>query len=150
MLQLPAPSAGGEPGLGRAIPSAFGRRAGAAAGWTIAHQIAHLASADANVLIAPRTPEAFDAVLKQAPAAGSHYADLDAAAGAAKPRSVLLEQWRAGRTEVAAELRDVSLDDGFPWYGSQVCASLLPCRFRRCGFLLPGCPHALRSACGCP
>ncbi|WP_374212160.1 maleylpyruvate isomerase N-terminal domain-containing protein [Streptomyces sp. PSAA01] len=29
-----------------------------AAGWTIAHQIAHLASADANVLIAIRTPDA--------------------------------------------------------------------------------------------
>ncbi|MFG6191703.1 maleylpyruvate isomerase N-terminal domain-containing protein [Nonomuraea sp. JJY05] len=60
-----------------------------------------------------RTPEAFDAVLKQAEAAGSQYADRDAAAGAAKPRSVLLEQWRAGRTEVAAELRDVPWTTGF-------------------------------------
>ncbi|MFF7244453.1 TIGR03084 family metal-binding protein [Embleya sp. NPDC008237] len=96
-----------------------------AAGWTIAHQIAHLASADANVLIAIRTPEAFDDVLKQADAAGSRYADLDAAAGAAKPRSVLLEQWRAGRAEVAAALRNAPLDDGFPWYGSQVSATLV-------------------------
>lgn len=39
-----------------------------AAGWTIANQIAHLASADANVLIAIRTPDAFDTVLKQAEA----------------------------------------------------------------------------------
>jgi hypothetical protein len=46
-----------------------------AVGWTIAHQIAHLASADANVLIAVRTPDMFDAVLKQAEAAGSRYAD---------------------------------------------------------------------------
>jgi uncharacterized protein (TIGR03084 family) len=96
-----------------------------AAGWTIAHQIAHLASADANVLIALRTPEAFGAVLKQAEAAGSQYADLDAAEGAAKPRSVLLEQWRAGRTEVAAELRAVPLDHGFPWYGSQLTVALM-------------------------
>ncbi|MYS87556.1 TIGR03084 family metal-binding protein [Embleya scabrispora] len=96
-----------------------------AAGWTIAHQIAHLASADANVLIATRTPNAFDAVLKQVEAAGSRYADLDAAAGAAKPRSVLLEQWRAGRTEVAAALRDAPQDRGFPWYGSQVTAALM-------------------------
>ncbi|MFM9448638.1 maleylpyruvate isomerase N-terminal domain-containing protein [Streptomyces acidiscabies] len=29
-----------------------------APGWTIAHQIAHLAAADANVLIALRTPSA--------------------------------------------------------------------------------------------
>lgn len=96
-----------------------------ATGWTIAHQIAHLAAADANVLIAIRTPKAFDAVLKHAEAAGSRYADLDAAAGAAKPRSVLLEQWRAGRTEVAAALRDVPLDQGFPWFGSQLTAALM-------------------------
>ncbi|MGC0420158.1 TIGR03084 family metal-binding protein [Embleya sp. AB8] len=96
-----------------------------AAGWTIAHQIAHLAAADANVLIAIRTPEAFDAVLKQAAAAGSRSADLDAAAGAAEPRSVLLERWRAGRTEVAAALGDVPRDQGFPWYGSQVSAALM-------------------------
>lgn len=96
-----------------------------AAGWTIAHQIAHLASADANVLIAIRTPDAFDDVLKQVEAAGSGHADLDAAAGAAKPRSVLLEQWRAGRTEVAAALRDAPRDGGFPWFGSQVTATLM-------------------------
>ena len=92
-----------------------------AAGWTIAHQIAHLAAADANVLIAIRTPEAFAAVLKQ----GSQAADLDAAAGAAKPRSVLLEQWRTGRSEVAAALRDIPLGQGFPWYGSQLTAALM-------------------------
>jgi len=96
-----------------------------AAGWTIAHQIAHLASADANVLIAIRTPDAFDAVLKQAEATGSRYADLDAAAGAATPRSELLEQWRAGRADVAAALRDIPLDHGFPWYGSQLTAALM-------------------------
>lgn len=58
-----------------------------ATGWTIAHQIAHLAAADANVLIAMRTPEEFAAVLSRAEAAGGAHADLDAAAGAAKPRS---------------------------------------------------------------
>ncbi|MFD2419955.1 TIGR03084 family metal-binding protein [Amycolatopsis pigmentata] len=96
-----------------------------AAGWTIAHQIAHLTAADANVLVAIRTPEAFDAVLKQAEAAGSRYADLDADAGAAKPRSVLLEEWRAGRTELAAALGDVPVNHGFPWFGSRVSAALM-------------------------
>jgi uncharacterized protein (TIGR03084 family) len=96
-----------------------------AAGWTIAHQIAHLAAADANILTAIRTPEAFDAVLRQAEAAGSRYADLDAAAGAARPRSALLDQWRSGRTEVATALRDIPLDQGFPWFGSQLTAKLM-------------------------
>ncbi|WP_254205311.1 TIGR03084 family metal-binding protein [Nocardia alni] len=96
-----------------------------AVGWTIAHQIAHLAAADANVLIAIRAPEAFDDVLKQADDAGSRYADLDAATGAAEPRAVLLERWRTGRSEVAAALRDVPLDHGFPWYGSELTARLM-------------------------
>ncbi|MFG1796288.1 TIGR03084 family metal-binding protein [Nocardia sp. NPDC049149] len=96
-----------------------------AAGWTIAHQIAHLAAADANVLIAIRTPEAFDTVVKQAEAGGSRHADLEAAAGAAQPRAVLLEQWRAGRTEVAAALRDIPLDQEFPWFDSPLTAALM-------------------------
>jgi uncharacterized protein (TIGR03084 family) len=89
-----------------------------AAGWTIAHQIAHLAAADDNVLIAIRDPAAFDAVL-------TGDADADAAAGAAKPRSELLEQWRAGRAEVAAALRNIPLDQAFPWYGSELTARLM-------------------------
>jgi len=96
-----------------------------AAGWTIAHQIAHLAAADANVLIAVRTPDSFDAVLKQVEAGGSGHADAEAAAGAAKPRSVLLEDWRAGRAEVAAALREIPLGQGFPWFGSQLTATLM-------------------------
>ncbi|MFI6996345.1 TIGR03084 family metal-binding protein [Nocardia sp. NPDC050175] len=95
-----------------------------AVGWTIAHQIAHLASADANVLIAIRTPEAFDAVLKHAETLGPQYRDIDAAEGAALPRAELLEQWRAGRIEVAAALRDIPLDQPFPWYGSELTAKL--------------------------
>ncbi|OXM45049.1 TIGR03084 family metal-binding protein [Amycolatopsis alba] len=96
-----------------------------AAGWTIAHQIAHLAAADANVLTAIRTPEAFDAVLKRVEAAGSGHADREAAEGAAEPRSALLDRWRAGRTEVAAALREIPLDQGFPWFGSQLTATLM-------------------------
>ncbi|MFI6022202.1 TIGR03084 family metal-binding protein [Streptomyces sp. NPDC051287] len=96
-----------------------------AAGWTIAHQIAHLASADENVVIAVRDPEGFDAVLERAAAAGARYADLDAAAGAAVPRQVLLERWRAGRAEAAAALRDVPPDHGFPWFGSRLTSVLM-------------------------
>jgi uncharacterized protein (TIGR03084 family) len=96
-----------------------------AVGWTIAHQIAHLAVADANVLIAIRTPEAFDTVLKHAEAAGSQAADLDAAEGAAKLRPELLQQWRTGRAELAAALRDLPPDHEFPWFGSQLNAALM-------------------------
>ncbi|MCR6488893.1 TIGR03084 family metal-binding protein [Amycolatopsis sp. OK19-0408] len=88
-----------------------------AAGWTIAHQIAHLAAADANVLVAVRTPEAFEPEAKDA--------DVVAAAGAALPRAELLERWRDGRAEVATALRDLPLDRPFPWQGSEVTATLM-------------------------
>ncbi|MFE3190046.1 TIGR03084 family metal-binding protein [Nocardia sp. NPDC059240] len=96
-----------------------------AAGWTIAHQIAHLAVADANVLIAIRTPGTFATVLKQAEAAGPRAADLDAEEGAAKPRSALLNEWRSGRAELATALRDIPLDQSFPWFGSDLTATLM-------------------------
>ncbi|WP_330179803.1 TIGR03084 family metal-binding protein [Nocardia sp. NBC_01503] len=96
-----------------------------AAGWTIAHQIAHLAAADANVLIAIRTPAAFEDVLKKVAAEGDRSADLDAAAGAAEPRSELLERWRTGRAEVAVALADIPLRQGFPWFGSELTATLM-------------------------
>lgn len=88
-----------------------------AAGWTIAHQIAHLAAADANALIAIRDPAAFETVPKQA--------DLVAAEGAATPRAALLQRWRTGRTELAAALREVPLDREFPWFGSDLTAKLM-------------------------
>ncbi|MFJ9787179.1 maleylpyruvate isomerase family mycothiol-dependent enzyme [Amycolatopsis sp. NPDC101161] len=88
-----------------------------AAGWTIAHQIAHLAAADANVLVAVRTPEAF--------APEPEDADVVAAAGAALPRAELLKRWRTGRGVVAAALRDLPLDQPFPWHGSEVTATLM-------------------------
>ncbi|WP_406636309.1 maleylpyruvate isomerase family mycothiol-dependent enzyme [Amycolatopsis sp. WGS_07] len=89
-----------------------------AKGWTIGHQIAHLAAADANVLLAIRTPEKFAAVLDE-------DADVVAAEGAARPREELLDQWRGGRAEVAAVLGEIPLDQAFPWYGSEATATLL-------------------------
>ncbi|MDT7788613.1 MAG: hypothetical protein QOF58_7032 [Pseudonocardiales bacterium] len=86
-------------------------------GWTIAHQIAHLAAADANVVTAIRTPGAFDPVPKDS--------DVVAAEGAAKPRAELLAEWRAGRAEVASALYDIAPDRAFPWFGAEVTAQLM-------------------------
>ncbi|WP_050375164.1 maleylpyruvate isomerase family mycothiol-dependent enzyme [Streptomyces acidiscabies] len=41
------------------------------------------------------------------------------------PRATPLEQWRVGRTEVAAALRETPLDHEFPWYGSQLTPALM-------------------------
>ncbi|WP_409186065.1 maleylpyruvate isomerase family mycothiol-dependent enzyme [Amycolatopsis sp. VS8301801F10] len=88
-----------------------------AEGWTIGHQIAHLAATDANVVLAVRAPEKFAAALEE-------DADAVAAEGAARPRAELLADWRAGRAEAAAVLGEIPLDQAFPWYGSQSSATL--------------------------
>ncbi|WP_405058797.1 maleylpyruvate isomerase family mycothiol-dependent enzyme [Kribbella sp. NBC_01505] len=89
-----------------------------AAGWTVAHQIAHLAAADRNTLLAVKSPERFSEVIGRS-------ADLDAEAGAALPRDTLLEQWRAGRDELAGVLKDLPADYAFPWYGSDLTAPMM-------------------------
>lgn len=96
-----------------------------APGWTVAHQIAHLAWSDTNVLSALRTPDAFSAELARAEAEGSEHADKAAAEGAAKPRSLLLDEWRAGRADLAAALRDTPWDHASPWYMSEITPALM-------------------------
>jgi uncharacterized protein (TIGR03084 family) len=96
-----------------------------AAGWTVAHELAHLAWSDGTVLIALRTPGAFADIEQRAAAAGARWADDAADAGAARPRADLLEQWRGGRAEVLAALRQVPRGHQFPWYGSAVSADFM-------------------------
>ena len=100
-----------------------------AEGWTIAHQIAHLAWTDAKALIAVRTPDEFGDELKRALVAGEHYVDDGAAAGADKPRDELLADWRAGRADLAAALAEAPPGEKFPWYGPPMsAASMLSAR----------------------
>lgn len=94
-----------------------------AAGWTIAHQIAHLTWTDSRALIAVRTPDEFGAELKRALAAGETYVDDAAAEGARKPAAGLLAQWRVTRAELAAALETVPRDRKFPWYGPPMSAA---------------------------
>ncbi|MEV6071334.1 maleylpyruvate isomerase family mycothiol-dependent enzyme [Nocardia sp. NPDC052001] len=91
----------------------------------MAHQIAHLAAAEANVLNALHDPQAFEGELKRADADGPAHADLVADEGAALPRSELLHRWRTGRTELAAALGEIPLTHEFPWYGSQLTPQLM-------------------------
>ncbi|HKS49933.1 MAG TPA: TIGR03084 family metal-binding protein [Amycolatopsis sp.] len=94
-----------------------------AEGWTIAHQIAHLAWTDAKALIAVRTPDEFGAELKRALAGEDHYVDDGAAEGAAKPKAEVLAGWRAGRAKLAEALRAAPPGEKFPWYGPPMSAA---------------------------
>jgi uncharacterized protein (TIGR03084 family) len=88
-----------------------------APGWTIAHQIAHLAWTDDAATLAATDAEAFGAALHQVLAGGNldHY--VDEAAEQWHQRPDLLGVWRAGRARLAAALRAVPDGQRLPWFG---------------------------------
>ncbi|MFJ7246353.1 TIGR03084 family metal-binding protein [Kitasatospora sp. NPDC098652] len=92
-----------------------------AEGWTVAHQIAHLAWTDDWTALAARAPENFTASLggrfTQLLAAGADPVEEGAREGAAAEPAALLARWRAGRAQVQAALAAAPADVRLPWFG---------------------------------
>lgn len=84
-------------------------------GWTIAHQIGHLASSDRFTVLAMTDPAAFAS--RRADAAGDFDAttDADAADAALLPPAELLTEWRTSRAAVIAALAAVPAGQKVPW-----------------------------------
>ncbi len=100
-----------------------------AAGWTVAHQLAHLAWTDRWTLLAARDPEGFAAALGRQFADGLAAVDRGAAEGVGEEPAALLGRWRAGRAEVARVLAEVPGDVRVPWFGPPMKArSMLTAR----------------------
>ncbi|MFF8836226.1 TIGR03084 family metal-binding protein [Streptomyces sp. NPDC015130] len=93
-----------------------------APGWSIAHQIAHLAWTDRAALLAATDPEAFAAETAKALAAPDRFVDEGAEEGAKLPPAELLAAWRAGRERLQEALRAVPSGARFPWYGPPMSA----------------------------
>ncbi|MFE7549493.1 TIGR03084 family metal-binding protein [Streptomyces gardneri] len=93
-----------------------------APGWSIAHQIAHLAWTDRAALLAATDPEAFAAETAKALAAPDRFVDEGAEEGAKLPPVELLAAWRAGRESLQEALRAVPPGARFPWYGPPMSA----------------------------
>ncbi|MET8122349.1 TIGR03084 family metal-binding protein [Micromonospora sp. NPDC005189] len=92
-----------------------------APGWSIGHQIAHLAWTDHVALLAATDPAAFFATVTAAPDPArlvDHGADEFLA-----PPAELLARWRAGRTALADALAAVPAGEKLPWYGTQMSAT---------------------------
>ncbi|MEU8757899.1 TIGR03084 family metal-binding protein [Streptomyces sp. NPDC048659] len=96
-----------------------------AAGWTVAHQIAHLAWTDRAALLAATDPAAFAAEAAEALAAPDTFVDEGAEKGAALPPAELLAGWRDGRERLLAVLRAAPPGARFPWYGPAMSAASL-------------------------
>ncbi|MFC7219183.1 TIGR03084 family metal-binding protein [Streptomyces polyrhachis] len=106
-----------------ALPPGQWGAATPAEGWSIAHQIAHLAWTDEQSLIAATDPVAFGRVVEEAVAAFDTFVDDGAAAGAALPPGELLDRWRTGRTRLAEVLAARGGGERIPWFGPPMSAA---------------------------
>ncbi|KAB7745404.1 TIGR03084 family protein [Nostocoides sp. F2B08] len=88
-----------------------------AVGWTIAHQIAHLAWTDEVALLSATDPEGFADVAAEAAQDPLGYVDRQAEARAALPPAELLAGWRDGRRRLADVLDLVDPDVRLDWFG---------------------------------
>ena len=88
-----------------------------AEGWTIAHQVGHLAWTDAASIKAATDPEAFQQLVTEAWSNPTGFVDEAAEEWARIPPAELLETWRAGRRALSAALRAVEPGTKLPWFG---------------------------------
>lgn len=106
-----------------ALPAPEWARATPAAGWSIGHQIGHLAWTDDVALLAATDAEGFAAALQAAGADPFGFVDTAAADAAALPPADLLAKWRAGRAALIGALAAVSDGQKLPWFGPPMSAT---------------------------
>ncbi|MGW9210407.1 TIGR03084 family metal-binding protein [Embleya sp. NPDC055664] len=94
-----------------------------APGWTIAHQIAHLAWTDDQVRLAATDPTAFAGAVAVAAADPDGFVDRGAEAGATAPPKDILARWRDGRHAVPELLAALPAGARLPWYGPPMSAA---------------------------
>ncbi|WP_030236279.1 TIGR03084 family metal-binding protein [Streptomyces sp. NRRL S-455] len=94
-----------------------------APGWTVAHQIAHLAWTDRSALLAVTDAHGFRALVERALAAPGSFVDEGAEEAAGLPPAELLARWRAGRAALEEALRAAPPGARFPWYGPHMSAA---------------------------
>lgn len=94
-----------------------------APGWTVAHQIAHLAWTDRSSVLAVTDQEAFSREVEKALTAPGDFVDNGAEEGARKPPAELLAEWRDGREALQDALRAAPEGARFPWYGPPMAAA---------------------------
>ncbi|WP_067863459.1 TIGR03084 family metal-binding protein [Nocardia shimofusensis] len=94
-----------------------------APGWTIAHQIGHLAWTDEIATVAATDPAEFTRRVTEAGAGVLTMVDDVAAEAAEMAPADLLRRWRAGRDGLIAALRAVPAGTKLPWFGPPMSAA---------------------------
>lgn len=96
-----------------------------APGWTIAHQIAHLAWTDEIAVLSATSPSRFVDFVRDGLAATEsvpNFIETVAAEGAQAQPMELLARWRAGRANLTAALSEVEPGVKLPWLGPPMSA----------------------------
>lgn len=110
-------------GLVAGLPDTDWARMTPAPGWTIAHQIAHLAWTDEQALLAANDEAAFAAAVRKAAEAPERFVDDGAAEGAKLPPAELLARWRADREQLETTLAGIPAGTKIPWYATPMSAA---------------------------
>lgn len=92
-------------------------------GWTIAHQIAHLAWTDARAAVAAADAAAFAGIVEEAMADPAGFVEAGARAGAREEPARLLARWREGRRRMVDALAAVPPGTRLPWFGPPMSAA---------------------------
>lgn len=106
-----------------ALPSADWAIQTPSPGWTIAHQIAHLAWTDWVSHLAATNHDAFMVELAKAAEDPAGFVDAGAVEGAALSPGQLLMRWRSGRAALTLALAETPDGTRIPWFGTQMSAT---------------------------
>jgi uncharacterized protein (TIGR03084 family) len=110
-------------GLVAGLPDQDWARPTPAEGWTVAHQISHLAWTDRLTLLAATDREGFEAAVRQATSDPAGYVEAGAAEGAGEQPAELLQRWRAGRRSLSDALAAVPPGTKLPWFVAPMSAT---------------------------
>ena len=94
-----------------------------AEGWTIAHQIAHLAWTDRLVLMSATDEEAFTAEIAQAAGDPMGYVEAGAEDLATEDPAKLLTRWRDGLVQLAEAIAHLPGGTHIAWFGPGMSAA---------------------------
>lgn len=101
-----------------------------APGWSVAHQIAHLAWTDHAALLAATDPEGWDALVADALEDPAGYVDHAASELAARDAADLIASWTIAHETLVGVLRDWTPGEKIAWFGPPMsAASMATARF---------------------
>ncbi|MFX0573513.1 TIGR03084 family metal-binding protein [Nocardia nepalensis] len=105
------------------LPPADWSKPTPAPGWSIAHQIGHLAWTDEVATMAAADADGFAKLLEQAAPKAFTFVDEAAEEAATTPSAELLDRWRRGRDALIEALRAVPHGTKLPWFGPPMSAA---------------------------